>query len=92
MLVRNRKSFRLLACRTRWTTNDFKVDAVVPGYVAVKNFAILFHLAEAGVIKGLEGGFRDLEVPEQVQLFQGGDAGYFRSADFIEDDLKHALF
>lgn len=51
--------------------NDFKVDAVVPGYVAVKNFAILFHLAEAGVIKGLEGGFRDLEVPEQVQIVPG---------------------
>ena len=37
--------------------NDFKVDAVVPGYVAVKKFAILFHLAETGVIQGLEGGF-----------------------------------
>ena len=37
--------------------DDFKVDAVIFGDVAIKNFTILFHLAETGVIQGLEGGF-----------------------------------
>ena len=37
--------------------DDFKVNAVIFGDVAIKNFTILFHLAETGVIQGLEGGF-----------------------------------
>lgn len=71
--------------------NDFKVDAVVPGYVAVKNFAILFHLAEAGVIKGLEGGFRDWKSPSRSSCHGLGMLDT-SAALFYEDDLKHALF
>ena len=72
--------------------NDFKVDAVVLGHVAVKSFAVFFHFAEAGVIQRLKHGFGNLEFSQQVQLFQRRNAGYFRSTDFIEDDLKHAPF
>ena len=66
-----------------------KVDPVIAAAVTVQRASIPLDLAEVFPAQGGEIIGKDLELGQQVELEILGKGAHFRSADGIEDDLKH---
>jgi hypothetical protein len=67
-----------------------EVEAVFLGAETIESAAVALDYAEAVAAELFQVLAGHLELVNEFQLVEGAQAGEFRSADFIEDDLQHA--